>query len=214
MKHTYTCPCGYKNSNKTHIHRHCNSTSCEYTVADIQKTTAVIDTTTDNSDISRNILTVLQNILQKLSSIETFLGDSSSTDTVIPVPPPIQHDLPISPKPLKIPKIPDNVWLNIHEAPARFSKIVGIKEDISDNIHTFLQYCEKSKKKVENCVGMLIHRVYVGDEKIRFIVLEDFINKHKIYKKMYPMITFYRDQQLTKDRIVGAFKGERILENT
>jgi hypothetical protein len=46
----------------------------------------------------------------------------------------------------------------------------------------------------------------MGDEKIRFIVLEDFINKHKIYKKMYPMISFYRDQQLTKDRIVGAFE--------
>ena len=60
---------------------------------------------------------------------------------------------------------------------------------------------------MENCVGMLIHRVYMGDEKIRFIVLEDFINKHKMYKKMYPMISFYRDQQLTKDRIIKSFES-------
>ena len=149
MKHTYTCPCGYKNSNKTHIHRHCSSTSCQYTVDDIKK---IPDT--------------------------------------IPTPSTPSHD--------------------IVTAPARFSRIIYSdmkSENISEYIHTFLQYCEKSKKKVENCVGMLIHRVYMGDEKIRFIVLEDFINKHKIYKRMYPMISLYRDQQLTKDRIIKSFES-------
>ena len=187
MKHTYTCPCGYKNSNKTHIHRHCSSTSCQYTVDDIRK---IPDTPTPSTP-SHDIVTVLHSILERVSSIEKFLQPHDS------IPETVQTG--------NIPKIPDDVWVNIHEAPARFSRIIGIKENISDNIHTFLQYCEKSKKKVENCVGMLIHRVYMKDEKIRFIVLEDFINKHKIYKRMYPMISFYRDQQLTKDRIVGAF---------
>ena len=201
MKHIYSCPCGYKNTNKTHIHRHCTSTSCQYTVDDIKKTPDTIPTP---STPSHDIVTVLHSILEKLSSIEKFLQPSDT----ISIPPPLETvKIENIPKPLKVPKIPDDVWVNIHEAPARFSKIVGIKEDISDNIHTFLQYCEKSKKKVENCVGMLIHRVYMGDEKIRFIVLEDFINKHKMYKKMYPMISFYRDQQLTKDRIIKSFES-------
>ena len=198
MKHTYTCPCGYKNSNKTHIHRHCSSTSCQYTVDDIRKT---VDTPTTPSTPSHDIVTVLHSILERVSSIEKFLQPHDS------IPETVQTEN--IPKPLKVPKIPDDVWVNIHEAPARFSRIIYSdmkSENISEYIHTFLQYCEKSKKKVENCVGMLIHRVYMGYEKIRFIVLEDFINKHKIYKKMYPMISFYRDQQLTKDRIVGAFK--------
>ena len=190
MKHTYTCPCGYKNSNKTHIHRHCSSTSCQYTVDDIRKTVDTPNTPTPSHDI----VTVLHDILERVSSIEKFLQPHDS------IPETVQTE--------NIPKIPDDVWVNIHEAPARFSRIIYSdmkSENISEYIHTFLQYCEKSKKKVENCVGMLIHRVYMGDEKIRFIVLEDFINKHKIYKRMYPMISLYRDQQLTKDRIVGAF---------
>ena len=192
MKHIYTCPCGYQNIDKTKLTRHSKSKSCQYTVDDIKK---IPDTIPTPSTPSHDIVTVLQSILEKVSSIDKYLQPPDTIPETIKT-----ENIP------KFPKIPDTVWLNIHEAPARFSKIVGIKEDISDNIHTFLQYCEKSKKKVENCVGMLIHRVYMGDEKIRFIVLEDFINKHKIYKRMYPMISFYRDQQLTKDRIVGAFE--------
>ena len=192
MKHIYTCPCGYRHTDKTKLTRHSNSKSCQYTVDDIRKIPDIIPTP---STTSHDIVTVLHSILEKVSSIEKFLQPSSITETVK------TENIP------KVPKIPGDVWVNIHEAPARFSKIVGIQEDISDNIHTFLQYCEKSKKKVENCVGMLIHRVYMGDEKIRFIVLEDFINKHKIYKKMYPMISFYRDQQLTKDRIIKSFES-------
>ena len=191
MKHIYTCPCGYRHTDKTKLTRHSNSKSCQYTVDDIKKVPGNTTTLTP----SRDIVTVLHSILERVSSIEKFLHPHDSIPETVKT-----ENIP------KVPKIPDDVWVNIHEAPARFSRIVGIKEDISDNIHTFLQYCEKSKKKVENCVGMLIHRVYMKDEKIRFIVLEDFINKHKIYKRMYPMISFYRDQQLTKDRIVGAFE--------
>ena len=193
MKHIYTCPCGYQNIDKTKLTRHSKSKSCQYTVDDIQK---IPDTIPTPSTPSHDIVTVLQSILEKVSSIDKYLQPPDTIPETIKT-----ENIP------KFPKIPDTVWLNIHEAPARFSKIVGIKEDISDNIHTFLQYCEKSKKKVENCVGMLIHRVYMGDEKIRFIVLEDFINKHKMYKKMYPMISFYRDQQLTKDRIIKSFES-------
>ena len=193
MKHIYTCPCGYQNIDKTKLTRHSKSKSCQYTVDDIKK---IPDTIPTPSTPSHDIVTVLQSILEKVSSIDKYLQPPDTIPETIKT-----ENIP------KFPKIPDTVWLNIHEAPARFSKIVGIKEDISDNIHTFLQYCEKSKKKVENCVGMLIHRVYMGDEKIRFIVLEDFINKHKMYKKMYPMISFYRDQQLTKDRIIKSFES-------
>lgn len=44
MKHIYTCPCGYTNSNKTHMNRHTNSISCQYTSDDIGRGTSCANT--------------------------------------------------------------------------------------------------------------------------------------------------------------------------
>ena len=122
MKHIYTCPCGYRHTDKTKLTRHSNSKSCQYTVDDIQK---IPDTIPTPSTPSHDIVTVLQSILEKVSSIDKYLQPPDTIPETIKT-----ENIP------KFPKIPDTVWLNIHEAPARFSKIVGIKEDISDNIHT------------------------------------------------------------------------------
>ena len=57
MKHIYTCPCGYHNTNKTKMTVHSNSKSCQYTVGDIKRSTSRAHT-------SDNTLGLLQKILE------------------------------------------------------------------------------------------------------------------------------------------------------